>query len=149
CNAAISGRSAAYAATRSRCSPATDRTSMGPPRSRPTRSSTPDQAGIRQRCSGGIPLLHLAEDLDDEAARSEEVEGPGPMNPRRWVDLESVLLQTSVDLVHLLPALLDESDVERPGILDLGPPIEVGQCQHHAVLVPEEGDVVIPRLPLR
>ena len=48
-----------------------------------------------------------------------------------------------------LRALLDEADVERPGILDLGRPLHVGQRQHHAVVVAEEGDPVVPRIPLR
>src|SRR4051794_36280124 len=66
-----------------------------------------------------------------------------------WIDFESVRLQASVDLIHPLRALLDEADVECPGIPDFGCPIEVGQGQYHAVLVPQEGDLVIARLPLR
>jgi hypothetical protein len=39
--------------------------------------------------------------------------------------------------------------VERPGVLDLGRPVDVGQGEHQAVVVPQERDGVIARLPFR
>src|SRR5262245_2090921 len=86
------------------------------------------------------------EDLDDEPARCEELEGPRPMHPCWRIDLESILLQASIDLVDLLSAFLDEADVKRPRLFRFGRPIEVGQGLNHTVLVPQERDPVIPRV---
>src|SRR4051794_8336150 len=60
--------------------------------------------------------LGLVQDLDGEPARGPEVERPGPVELPGCRGVEAPALQPRMDLVHLLPALLQESDVERPGV---------------------------------
>jgi hypothetical protein len=64
-----------------------------------------------------------AEDVDGKsAAGADEIERSGPMQPRRGVYLVAVVLETLVDLVHPLLALLNEPDVECLRVLDLHGP---------------------------
>src|SRR5260370_21153000 len=65
------------------------------------------------------------------------------------MDLKAVVVQAAVDLVHLFRALLDEASVERRGIIDFGRTVDVGQGQHHAVVVAQECDGVVAWLTLR
>jgi hypothetical protein len=59
-------------------------------------------------------------DLDEDAARGAEIERPGPVKFPGRLGVESAGLQALMNLVHPLPALLHEADVERAGIFDLG-----------------------------
>src|SRR4051794_11199980 len=59
-----------------------------------------------------------AEDLDGVSARRGEVERPRAVLSRWRGDVEPVVLQSAVDLIHARFALLDESDVKRGRVLD-------------------------------
>src|SRR5262249_20093644 len=98
------------------------------------------------RTGGWSVCRERGEDLDREPAGGLEVEGPASVLYRRWWDIEPVLLQASVDLVHRLRALLGEADVERGGVPDLllAADLHARQREHQAVVVRQEGDVVVP-----
>src|SRR5262245_24704802 len=98
------------------------------------------------KCGGGVRRKGpSAEELDGEPAWGLEVERPGAVLPRRFRDVEPVLPEPAVDLVHAILALLDEADVERGRVANLGLAAELhaGQGEDHAVVVEQEGDVVV------
>src|SRR4051794_5495820 len=81
----------------------------------PTIPDTDDPCGLSAEI---VPVL--VQDLDEETARGAEVERPGPVEFLGRPHVESAGLQALVDLVHPLPTLLHEADVEGAGIFDLG-----------------------------
>src|SRR5262249_58782134 len=91
---------------------------------------------------GGGPS---AQDLEGDPAGGNKVEGPRPVLSAGRRDLEPVILQPPVDLVHPLLGLLNEADVKGGGVLDFALPTDLhaGEGEHHPVVVRQEGNVVI------
>ena len=55
-----------------------------------------------------------------------------------WIDLESVIFQTTIDLIHVLLALLGEANMKGARILYFLPMSGLHQCQHHAIVVEKD-----------
>src|SRR5690242_15875240 len=73
----------------------------------------------RSPIAGGLSRGSAA-DLDVEPAGGAEEERPGSVEPRGGRDVEPIVLQSAIDLVHLRLGLLKETDVESVGILNFG-----------------------------
>src|SRR5262249_5177227 len=64
---------------------------------------------------------------------------PSPMELPGRLRIEPAGRQALVDLVHPLPILLHEADVERAGVFDFGYLVEVVQAQDEPRLVGQDG----------
>src|SRR5262245_8553864 len=82
----------------------------------------------------------LVPDLDEETAWGAEVERPGSVELPGRLHVEPIGLQALMDLVHPLPALLHEADVERAGIFDFGRLPEIVQSQDEPGFVDQHGE---------
>src|SRR5262245_36748344 len=82
------------------------------------------------------------ENLDEETARSAEVECPASVKFMGRFDVEAVGLQPLIDRVHLLRAVLPEADVKGPRIDDFLRLVEVVQAQNKPRLVNQHDEGV-------
>src|SRR5271166_2472992 len=88
----------------------------------------------------------LVQDLDEEAARSSEVERPGSMELLGRLHVEPVGLQSLVHLVDPLTTFLHETDVERGGVFDFGRLVEVVQSKNELRFVDQHREGVAAHL---
>src|SRR5208283_2056089 len=99
-----------------------------------------------------FPLLELVfgpglvQDLDEEAARSLEVERPGSMELLGRFHVEPVGLQSLVHLVDPLTTFLHETDVERAGVFNFGRLVEVVQSKNELRFVDQHRESVAAHL---
>src|SRR5262245_28955695 len=88
---------------------------------------------------GKIPS---GENLDGKTTRCLHVESPAMKSFRR-LHIESVVLQTLVDLVDSLFALLYKTNMEGGGVLDFGCPPDLYQGEHPSIVVEQRGKLVV------
>ena len=101
-------------------------------------------SGCADRTSSADRKLGIirAENFDGEPAGGVEVERPGAVESAGRLYLESIVLQSLIDLIDLLFALLREADVEGPRIFDL---FAFHQGEEQPVIVGERGEGVAAR----
>jgi hypothetical protein len=91
-----------------------------------------------------VPLgSGLVENLDEESPRRTEVKSPGAMKLMGGLGVNSPSLQSPVDLVHLLSAVLPEADMEGPGVFNLGDLVEIVQGQDEPRLISHHDQGII------
>ncbi len=60
-----------------------------------------------------------------------------------WFDVESIVLQATVDLVHLLWGLLDEANVEGLRVLDFNSLAGIKHGEHQPIIVGQKSHLRI------